>query len=261
VIFGAGDGSRRPLRDPRGFKGGFGVESAKTSQPAGIAPQPQRKLSAKEILADIREGMSDQALEQKYRLTPDGREKVFKTLLAKGLMGEAELQWRSKLLKSQEASNIVPTHQSPTIPTPVDPPRESDDKPPVPTENPLTSESESSSVSSKLSDESWIENKRILILLLIFASPLGLYGIWKTSRFQKATKAILAVVTVLLALAFYWIAIPVWLVAGTVILGYGLWGRISGAKQRVTQVAGTALQTMPKAQEALKGAKERIAQV
>ena len=70
------------------------MESSKTNQPAGgVVTQPQRKLSAKEILADLREGMSDRDFEQKYRLTSDGREKVFKTLIAKGLMTEAEFQW------------------------------------------------------------------------------------------------------------------------------------------------------------------------
>ena len=210
------------------------MESAKTSKPAGVASQPQRKLSAKEILADIREGMSDRDLEQKYRLTPDGREKVFKTLIAKGLMTEAELQWRNKLLKSQEASNIVPTPQSPSMPTPVDPPRETDEKPLPPTESPSTPDSKTASLASKFRHGYWLEDKKILILLLVLAAPLGLYGLWKTSRFQTVTKAILAFVTAVLVIPLPQIAIPLWVIVSVAALGYVLWGHLKGAKQQVS---------------------------
>jgi len=300
------------------------VESAKTSQPAGAKAQPQKKkLSAKEILADIREGMSDQAFEQKYHLTRAGRENLFKQLIAKGLMSEAELQWRSKLLKSQEASNVVPAPQEPRSDPPTetpgliaDPPpqahradiskeklngiaksfqmlvnrgvitaeessevingieigtisyeyasnllQEFGEKPPTLSESPLTSESKGGSIASKFRDGSWIEEKKILVLVLIFASPLGLYGLWKTSRFPILTKIIVAIITVILVALLNIFAIYVWIIAGVAALSYVLLGRFKGAKQRVTKVAETARETMPKAQEALKGAKERITQV
>lgn len=209
------------------------MESAKTSQPAGgVATQPQRKLSAKEILADLREGMSDRDLEQKYRLTSDGREKVFKTLIAKGLMAEAEFQWRSKLLKTQAASDNVPASQ-------LDPPTSGVDKPnkPLPlTESPSTPDSKTASLASKFRNGSWLEDKKILILLLVLAAPLGLYGLWKTSLFQTVTKAILALVTAVFVILLPQIAIPLWVIVSVAALGYVLWVYLRGAKQQVKQV-------------------------
>ena len=171
------------------------MESRKANQPtgSGAETQPQRKLSAKDIVADIREGMSDQALERKYRLTPNQRENLFKKLIAKELMTEDELHWRINLLKSQEASGNVPASKA----TPIAP-RDTDEKFLTSTESPSTSESKTGSIASELRDGYWVEDKKILILLLIFASPLGLYGLWKTSRFQTVTKVIFTVITTIL---------------------------------------------------------------
>jgi hypothetical protein len=83
------------------------VESAKSNRATGaaVAPQPKRKLSAKEVVEDIRQGLSDTDLERKYDLTPARRENLFKQLLAKGFMTEHELRRRSETLERQRPSN------------------------------------------------------------------------------------------------------------------------------------------------------------
>jgi hypothetical protein len=56
----------------------------------------KRKLSAKEILADIKAGMSDSDLKAKYELLDNQLEKVFEKLSAAGLLKQSEIESRGK---------------------------------------------------------------------------------------------------------------------------------------------------------------------
>jgi hypothetical protein len=54
-------------------------------------PEPRPKIKAKELLADIRSGMDDSALRQKYRLSAEGLQSVYNKLLQAGLITKDEL--------------------------------------------------------------------------------------------------------------------------------------------------------------------------
>jgi len=55
----------------------------------------KRQLSAREILQDIRAGMDDTALMDKYRLSAQGLQGVFKKLIAAGVIKQAEVDRRA----------------------------------------------------------------------------------------------------------------------------------------------------------------------
>ncbi len=56
----------------------------------------KRKLSAKEVLADIRAGMYDEQLMQKYKLSTASLQSLFGKLLKAGLITRSELDQRAK---------------------------------------------------------------------------------------------------------------------------------------------------------------------
>lgn len=56
---------------------------------------PKRQLSAKELLQDIRAGMDDTALMEKYQLSAQGLQGVFKKLVAAGGLKQEELDGRA----------------------------------------------------------------------------------------------------------------------------------------------------------------------
>ncbi len=58
-------------------------------------------IKAKEVVADIRDGMTDFALTEKYDLSPRGFERLLSHLVDSGLLGERELEEREQLTTSQ----------------------------------------------------------------------------------------------------------------------------------------------------------------
>ena len=79
------------------------MESSKTNQPtSGVVAQPQKKtVSAKEIVADIKSGMSDRSLEQKYQLDQSGLDNLFSKLISAKFITEEELRGRRNVVKDQ----------------------------------------------------------------------------------------------------------------------------------------------------------------
>lgn len=61
----------------------------------------KRVIKAKEVIADIRLGMTDFALTEKYDLSPRGFERLLDHLVDSGLIGERELEDREQLTASQ----------------------------------------------------------------------------------------------------------------------------------------------------------------
>jgi uncharacterized protein len=57
-----------------------------------------KKISAKELVSDIKTEMSDQNLMSKYDLSPQGLQKLFQQLLDKGLINESELARREEVV-------------------------------------------------------------------------------------------------------------------------------------------------------------------
>jgi hypothetical protein len=51
---------------------------------------PKRQLSAKELLQDIRAGMDDTALMEKYRLSEQGLHSAFRKLMGAGFLKQSD---------------------------------------------------------------------------------------------------------------------------------------------------------------------------
>jgi len=74
----------------------------------------KKTLSAKQVLADIRAGMSDEQLIKKYELSPKGLESLFGKLMKAGLVSKADLDKRLLASEGQvDASVNVSENASP----------------------------------------------------------------------------------------------------------------------------------------------------
>jgi hypothetical protein len=65
------------------------------------------KIKARDFVSDMRDGMDDSALMNKYGLTPDGLQSVFEKLIEADLMTVPELYERAKLSDSQVTRAFV----------------------------------------------------------------------------------------------------------------------------------------------------------
>jgi uncharacterized protein (DUF433 family) len=74
--------------------------------------KPTRKLSATNIVKDLRSGMSDQDLKAKYSITDQQMEKILGKIVDAGMMSEMELFERSTLSASTVTKCFVETQQS-----------------------------------------------------------------------------------------------------------------------------------------------------
>ncbi len=67
----------------------------------------QRKIKASEIVSEIRAGMDNYKLMDKYQLSARGLKKTFEKLIAAGLV------------RPREIANRMPLYQEPVVPTPI----------------------------------------------------------------------------------------------------------------------------------------------
>jgi hypothetical protein len=66
-----------------------------------------RIIKTREVIADIRDGMNDLELSEKYELTPVGLESLLGHLVDSGLIGERELEDREQLTGSQIMRAVI----------------------------------------------------------------------------------------------------------------------------------------------------------
>jgi Mor family transcriptional regulator len=81
---------------------------AKTEWPYQVDAMPQREINAKDILRDIRSGMNEKSLMEKYRLSPIGLKALFEEMIAARLLERSEDGSIRASIKRIEASKIVP---------------------------------------------------------------------------------------------------------------------------------------------------------
>jgi hypothetical protein len=67
----------------------------------------KRKIVARELVADIRTGMDDDALMKKYQLSPQNLDRLFSKLVEVDFISVIELQERARLSDSQEIRAFV----------------------------------------------------------------------------------------------------------------------------------------------------------
>jgi len=61
----------------------------------------QRKISAKELLKDIRKGINDSELMKKYQVSQQGLHKLFQKLVAAGRLSQSDINGRFQPTKSE----------------------------------------------------------------------------------------------------------------------------------------------------------------
>jgi hypothetical protein len=66
-----------------------------------------RKIKAKEFIGDLRSGMDDPSLMEKYSLTPEGLQKVFEKLIEADFITVLELHERARLSETQVTRAFV----------------------------------------------------------------------------------------------------------------------------------------------------------
>lgn len=81
----------------------------------------KRKISARQVVQDIRAGMDDSRLRQKYGLTDQGLNKLHERLLEKGLLSRSEIVAQRSGPESASRRRPVPRPQRPAVPKPIDP--------------------------------------------------------------------------------------------------------------------------------------------
>ena len=75
-----------------------------------MADSQRRKISAREILSDIRSGLDDSALEKKHRISESALEAVYRKLATAGLLTEDEIRERLGTVEQPAA----PSHEEPS---------------------------------------------------------------------------------------------------------------------------------------------------
>ncbi len=76
----------------------------------------EKSLSAREVIRDIRAGLDDAALMEKYKVTPRGLQSLFKKLVAAGALTQAEVDARRKQREDEfheEIATNVPPQPGP----------------------------------------------------------------------------------------------------------------------------------------------------
>ena len=68
----------------------------------------KRKISAREVLADIRAGMTDSQLELKYSISNSSLRMVYRKLVAAGVLRKMSSQQRSEILRPIPRNHFRP---------------------------------------------------------------------------------------------------------------------------------------------------------
>jgi hypothetical protein len=205
------------------------VKAEDRGQP--IKTKAETRVNAHEAARDIRSGMDDSALMQKYRLTSKGLSSLFRKLMEVGLIKQTDIDRRNigfehtvllteDMLSLSAALKSLGLYKTATTDKrgPYRPPVITDEKPISPqSEEPARSVEEKSAV---LPDEKpymrgsdriephhkslewrWYDDPSIVMLLLIVLFPLGWYACYRNSTLSYEVKAFAIVACFLLIIS------------------------------------------------------------
>ena len=180
-------------------------------------------INVQEAARDIRWGIEDSALMEKYRLSPNELGGLFDKLLSAGLITQADLNRRHFLndhtvdLREETLSFTEALQQLGLIP-PGSGNGDGDFQSKLPIANhtldasakeeeDLSHEKGSSAlpeakVSAQPYETPWYDRPTLVVLLLIGLFPLGLYALYRNSRFSAGIKSLLIVGWVLLMIIY-----------------------------------------------------------
>jgi hypothetical protein len=166
---------------------------------AGERKLSKRILSAKQTVADIKAGIIDADLMEKYRLTPKGLQNLFSKLIAANLITADELEARNQDPAGRASETVAPTYQSNEDADGekernADPiPESADKETSLSSDLRVISESSSSEEGQEKSEYKWYEHWFVILLAIILLFPFGLLLLWKSRRLKTAAKILLSV--------------------------------------------------------------------
>ena len=169
------------------------------------------QVNAQEVARDIRSGMDDSTLMEKYRLSPKGLQSLFTKLMAVNLIHQIDLDRRhfaadhtvalaEDMLSLSEVRAVL---GSP-------PPTVAMDKRPLrpPRMEPAALPAEKQDAGPqqikrdrKAIEHPWYDNPSVVIILLILLFPLGLYACYRNSSLPTGTKALAIVAWIVFVIA------------------------------------------------------------
>lgn len=191
-----------------------------------VAPVPTKTksgawINAQEAARDIRSGLDDSSLMQKYRLSYKGLKSLFDKLTKVGLITQTDLDRRNLGLQEHTValdeemlslSSIYKYLNAIVKPEATATPQERPERRPRPVsqkilkaEAPAVKKELAQTKETKLSvpaddtASNWYDSAVIAILLLIVLFPLGLYALYLNSKFSRGFKGILVVAWTALA--------------------------------------------------------------
>ena len=196
------------------------------------------KISAKAIVSDLKRGLPDSDLMARYGVSERGLQSLFQKLLNAGLVDREIIEGRDSSAcgtsKPPSPREISPTDKGVTSQSDLDKRHSAHSEHDGVREFPPPSQQgPEKAFVGKLKDGTWKEDKILLILFLLFLSPVGLYGLARTSLFKRITKILVGVFTALLVILLLWTGIPIflWIVSGFVIGLCALWSYLRRRKR------------------------------
>jgi len=171
--------------------------------------KPGRTINAQEAARDIRLGMGDAGLTEKYQLSPKGLASLYNKLIALGMLTRTDcdrrlsdndntIDLREDKLSLSDALMKLGIDSSASEAVEIEPQPEPDDRTTAVDDNGNMRNPSLSKVkkeaqetrSIEASDEpSWYDRQIVLVLALAIVFPLGLYGIYRTRALSAGTKA------------------------------------------------------------------------
>lgn len=173
----------------------------------------KKAVSVQEVVADINSGMTDEQLMTKYGLSTKGLESLFDKLLKAKLVTQSMLDQRD----SPQATVLGLSAKE------------------------QRSEARDETAFQNLFGD-WYGSKTALIFLLTFATPVGLYGLYRTSIFSRNAKIAIAILSAIWAIAVIRTGVGIWLLGIIGIGAYALYRLLPlGKAARIATATVTGL--------------------
>jgi hypothetical protein len=183
------------------------------------------RINAQEAARDVRSGMDDPALMEKYRLSYKGLQSMFDKLIAGGLITQADLNRRSFGIEHtvdlrEELPTLSQVLRHLGQPSPFKPAEPEKPKQPEPPKIEAVVESKpegpidfdkidgkeihdvKDDVPSETAKTPWFDKPALVVLMLIVLFPVGFYGLYRNSKISIVTKIAITALWLLIAVIF-----------------------------------------------------------
>ncbi|MBI4966251.1 MAG: hypothetical protein HY913_23430 [Desulfomonile tiedjei] len=177
-------------------------------------------INAQEAARDVRSGLDDEALMEKYHVTSRGVQSLLDKLVTVGLITQADLDRRAlgleqhtvalseemlnltyilKHLEQEQATSRAEKKDPPEPSIAVQPAKDNTPKKALPVNN--NNEKPRKPVHGTRSDPRWHDNSFLAIVLLIVFFPLGFYALYLNSRMTRRVKGLMITIWSVLVIA------------------------------------------------------------